>query len=71
MESGIEFDTDRLIKTDKGLKSPAQRVPPKGIVAWVIRKKIAADEKVAKKVLYKFIAVNFLIAVVIYYFFIL
>ncbi len=71
MSDGIEFDTDREVRTDKGLKKPSERVPAKGIIGWLLKKGLIPNEDHGRYVLFAIIAANFAIAGLVYYFFIL
>ena len=67
----VEFETDREIRSDKGLENPSQRVPPKGILGWLIKKKIVPNERRGRYILSAVIVIDFVIAAYVYYFFIL
>ena len=67
----VEFETDQVVRTDKGLKSPSQRIPPKGIIGWLIKEKLIPNEGRGRYILSLVIMINFMIAAFVYYFFIL
>jgi hypothetical protein len=71
MLNGIEFDTDRQVHTDKGLKKTTERAPAKGIIGWLLKKQLIPNEAHGRYILFAVIIINFTIAAFMYYFFIL